>query len=84
MFPSLSLTIPRLCACALAALALLLYAIEANACHRYAVWHYPTPQRCGVFARVDRSWTVEITRLPTAWADDGRADAIKQLRGLMK
>jgi hypothetical protein len=33
------------------ALALALFAstpVDAAACHRHAIWHYPWPQRCGV------------------------------------
>lgn len=26
----------------------LTYAVPATACHRFARWYYPTPQRCGV------------------------------------
>jgi hypothetical protein len=33
----------------------------AHACHRFAVWKYPFPQRCAVAQlQVDHSWFVEI------------------------
>jgi hypothetical protein len=35
----------------------LTYAVPATACHRFARWYYPTPQRCSVvpMARMARS-----------------------------
>lgn len=45
------------------ALAALVAATPAHACHRFHVWKYPYPQRCAVAkAQVpeDRSWYVEF------------------------
>jgi hypothetical protein len=30
----------------------LVHVVPATACHRFARWYYPTPQRCGVFPRM--------------------------------
>ena len=66
------------------AAALLLLSAEpaSAACHHYSKWFYPYPQpRCGIAARTtdpsDRSWYVEITKLPDDWE---RAAAIQNLR----
>lgn len=62
----------------LAALALLALTQPAEACHRFARWNYPWPQRCaGSHAPapvIDRSWYVEIV-LP-----DERAAGIEALK----
>ncbi len=48
-------------------MAFVLIATPVDACHRFHVWRYPYPQRCGVAAPTpvqapqDRSWYVEIT-----------------------
>jgi hypothetical protein len=47
----------------------------AQACHKYSIWHYPYPQRCGgavdhrstapqTIPQVDKTWYVEITAFP--------------------
>ena len=42
----------------------------AAACHRYSVWHYPTPQRCGAQIRANLRKPVSrekaAIQLPTA------------------
>jgi hypothetical protein len=38
---------------------------EARACHHYANWKYPYPQRCSVAP--ERDWYVEITGVPLRW-----------------
>lgn len=35
----------------------------AEACHRFSVWRYPTPQHCGV--TVERDWYVEFKLPPS-------------------
>jgi hypothetical protein len=44
----------------------LTYAVPATACHRFARWYYPTPQRCSVaYARLPRAAVVHsVLRLP--------------------
>jgi hypothetical protein len=50
--------------------ALLISAQPATACHRFSVWKYPYPQRCGVThvslhaPAPDKSYYVEITATP--------------------
>ena len=76
---------------------LALAAGPALACHRFAVWRYPWAQRCGfVLVRTaparatsissgapdDRTWYVEITRLPDDI--DARAIGIEALRRALK
>ena len=63
-----------------------LFSIQpADACHRFARWAYPTPQRCGVEharqapqkpaeARPDHSWYVEMVTKPDAPAAPLEAD----------
>lgn len=63
----------------------------AAACHRYSVWRYPWPQTCRTslvmkraspfVAPEDRSWYVEITRMPDL---DDRAMGVEALRQMMK
>jgi hypothetical protein len=48
---------------------LLLATTPAQACHKYAHWYYPYPQRCGVALRAtpqlaDKVWYVEVTAIP--------------------
>jgi hypothetical protein len=61
---------------------------SAQACHRYKYWYYKTPQRCYTTHVVreyhtahveDKSWTVEITKLPD-WDELERQDAIDELK----
>jgi len=73
--------------------ALLLVSSPAHACHFFKDWRYPQPQRCddghhgGVFhmkqvPAPDKSWYVEVTRMPDA-GDKGfgtREEAVKWLR----
>jgi hypothetical protein len=67
----------------------------ANAlCHHYSKWYYPYPQpKCsGVYSRVsspeDKTWSVEITKLPPSWnllpEDEERSIAIEQLKEKLK
>jgi hypothetical protein len=35
---------------------------DAQACHRFSRWYYPTPQRCSVGR--DKTWFVEVTKMP--------------------
>lgn len=59
--------------------ALLLVVSPAQACHRFRVWNYPTPQRCAVAqVQVDHSWFVEIqdTAVVVARTPEQDADQI--------
>lgn len=47
----------------LTALALLALTQPAEACHRFSVWRYPYPQRCGV-ARVERVVAIPAAIMP--------------------
>lgn len=64
----------------LAALVLAFPCEPAAACHRYRVWHYPSPQRCSVAVvrPVDRSWSVEITGLPEGVTRDLALDQLRE------
>lgn len=53
--------------------------------HCFRVWRYPHPQPgCGIYARTsspdDKTWFVEITKLPPLDDDDGRAAAVELLK----
>jgi hypothetical protein len=70
-------------------IAALLVAQPAYACHRFQRWYYPWPQRCpsehiGHFiAPVEnKTWTVEITRLPNL-EEFERSKAIEKLKELL-
>jgi hypothetical protein len=74
----------------LAALILLLaQPVIAAPCHHYSKWLYPYPQpKCsGVYARTstpdDKSWYVEIIKLPPSWENQERQNGIEQLKKQM-
>jgi len=67
----------------------------AHACHRYRVWHYPWPQRCGIARPVHpvapQTAKADWAGTPTARIDEiapndelGRNEALVKLRSLMK
>lgn len=62
---------------------------EAATCHHYSVWKYPYPQpRCGLAARGtdpnDKSWYVEITKMPPLEPAGDRDKAMDQLKEMLK
>ena len=59
------------------AILFIVLAQPAVACHRFHVWKYPYPQRCQIVTRDDKTWFVEITKLPD---DIDRERAIDMLR----
>jgi hypothetical protein len=74
--------------------ALLAWQPAEAACHHYSIWKNPWPQpRCGVAARGtdpnDRSWSVEITKLPPSWTLDpepaagDRDQGVERLKALL-
>ena len=68
---------------------LVLASAPAEACHRFHVWNYPWPQRCGVLPKIvhppNNVWYVEITKMPppSAAEMDGRAQAVERLKAMM-
>jgi hypothetical protein len=59
--------------------------VEAAACRHFRYWRYPWPQHCGMTPiirapAVDRSWYVEITRLPPLDDEDQHAIGVEALR----
>jgi len=62
---------------------------HAATCHMYSRWYYPYPQpKCsGIYARTspqdDKSWYVEIIKLPPNWEDLERQNGIEQLKKQM-
>ena len=61
------------------ALALMLAADPAAACHRFSVWRYPQPQHCGV-AHVQRVASLPQPSPPPLDEDAARARAIEKLK----
>ena len=63
--------------------------VVAAPCHHYSKWLYPYPQpKCsGIYARTspqdDKSWYVEIIKLPPNWEDLERQNGIEQLKKQM-
>lgn len=82
------------------ALVLLLASQPAEACHRFKVWRYPTPQRCDARAYVpvrhrvitaavqkpvdDERVDIEITITPELLETWARQDALAKLKGEIK
>jgi hypothetical protein len=69
----------------------LVCAQPAWACHRFHVWNYPTPQRCGIIriaaahpasklATSEERVNVEITITPELLETWAREDAIERLK----
>ena len=70
----------------------LVSAQPALACHRFHVWRYPTPQRCGIiFAQAahpapklaivgEERVSIEITITPELLENWAREDAIERLK----
>jgi hypothetical protein len=73
------------------ALALTLAADPAAACHRFSVWRYPTPQRCGLrlaqeaHPRPSRQLREEGRPAPPEPIDEDadRAKAIEKLKSIL-
>ena len=63
-------------------LAIVFTAAPAQACHRFSIWRFTFPQRCGahpVAPAVEDRWYVEITRMPDG-VDEDRAIGIEALK----
>ena len=66
----------------------LVSAQPALACHRFHVWNYPTPQRCGFVALArhipspapEERVSIEITITPELLENWAREDAIERLK----
>ena len=66
----------------------LVSAQPALACHRFQVWRYPTPQRCGFVALArhvqspapEERVSIEITITPELLETWAREDAIERLK----
>ncbi len=78
-----------------AVLALVVSAQPALACHRFHVWNYPTPQRCGIIriaaahpasklAIGEERVNVEITITPELLETWARQDALEHIKGELK
>ena len=63
---------------ALFALAIMLTATNAQACHRYQTWRYPFPQRCGGMVRLHFSKaTASLAPLPRSSVSYLKPEVIK-------
>ena len=67
-----------------------LFAVQpALACHRYAVWRYPWPQRCDVATHAvhhsptePKDWYVEIVLTPQVMDEISHAVGIEKIKQL--
>ena len=62
---------------------LIVFAQPAQACHRFSIWKYPSPQRCGVITRVVAKPAAAVVSLappPVFDEESARQRGLAQLR----